>query len=264
MAKARSKKNTHTHVPSHIGFSIIAVVALVFGLITFTIYNENTQTQTVDSHAAAPKSPVVRPIAPVTSVNTSKQCISYNTSGKCVLYQTTTTVVNTKSPCISYNTSGQCTYYQGTTQTTGTFVPTVAVPNKQTSPQKQNPTAVPVNYGQSSSCRSIGGTCESTSAHPNQSGGSYHANLCPGPATWKCWVPNSSKSASSTTTSGTSYITCHNGKVVSDGGSVSANTSSTLNQFCSQYQNGVYVNGKIYGCGTLPASYKSLASKACS
>ncbi|HSX10045.1 MAG TPA: hypothetical protein VLF93_07870 [Candidatus Saccharimonadales bacterium] len=122
MTKKNSKKSTHTHVPTRIGLGIIAIVALAVGSIVVTQYNSNNQTQTVATHAAAP---IVKPIAPVTTVNTSKTCISYNTSGKCVMYQTTTTTVNTKSPCLSYNTVGQCTYYQGTNQTTKTFVPTV-------------------------------------------------------------------------------------------------------------------------------------------
>jgi hypothetical protein len=121
MAKKKSPKTIHTHVPSHIGFGIIAVVALVIGLAVVTQYTTDNQVQSLLSHAAAP---VVKPVAPVTTANTTKKCISYNTSGKCVLYQTTTTVVNTRKPCISYNTSGQCTYYQGTTQSTKTFVPT--------------------------------------------------------------------------------------------------------------------------------------------
>lgn len=155
MAKMKSQKNLPTHIPTHIGFGIMALVALVVGLLIVTQYNTTSQ-HTVGSQAAGTKTPIVKPIAPVTTVNTSQKCISYNTSGKCVMYQTTTTAVNTKSPCISYNTSGQCTYYQGTTQTTKTWMPTPQPVQKKCTIVKKclyNKSGVCIGYSMQNICK---------------------------------------------------------------------------------------------------------------
>ena len=52
MAKKTSSKHTHTHVPTHIGLTIIAVVALVFSALLITQYDSNNQTQIAQTHAS--------------------------------------------------------------------------------------------------------------------------------------------------------------------------------------------------------------------
>jgi len=52
MAKGSSKQSIHTHVPSHIGFGILALVVLAFGAILITQYNTSNQTHTDTSMAA--------------------------------------------------------------------------------------------------------------------------------------------------------------------------------------------------------------------
>lgn len=139
MAKKKSQNTIHTHIPSHIGFGIIALVVLVFGLIVATQYNTGNQTQTVQSQAAGIP-------AKTTTTTTTKQCIQYvptynaktGKSGEtCTLYQSTSTTVPAKSPCISYNTLGGCDYYKGTTQTTAVFTPTPAKKTATQSPPKR-------------------------------------------------------------------------------------------------------------------------------
>src|SRR5579872_6656472 len=113
MAKNSSKKSIHTHVPTKVGLSILALVVLVFGSVVATQYNASNQTATGQSEAAGK------------TVTNTKQCISWNTANppKCLLYQQTTTTVNTTSPCVGYNTSGKCVQYQDTTQNTITIIP---------------------------------------------------------------------------------------------------------------------------------------------
>jgi hypothetical protein len=62
MAKKTTSK--HTHVPTHIGITIIAVVALVFSALLITQYNSNNEIQTNQSHASTlPTSAPVKPSA---------------------------------------------------------------------------------------------------------------------------------------------------------------------------------------------------------
>lgn len=56
MAK-ESVKRTHTHVPTHIGLTVIAVIAILFSAVVVTHYNSSEQTQTYQSHAATKPKP---------------------------------------------------------------------------------------------------------------------------------------------------------------------------------------------------------------
>jgi len=58
-------------------------------------------------------------------------------------------------------------------------------------PTKQNTGGNSGSPVTSTSCGSIGGTCQSTSAHKNGVGGYYHSGYCPGGSTNQCWVPGS-------------------------------------------------------------------------
>lgn len=53
---------------------------------------------------------------------------------------------------------------------------------------------------QSQACTDDGGTCESTSDHPTRSASAYYIpNLCPGPATWQCYVSSAADTGLGTT-----------------------------------------------------------------
>lgn len=54
MAKSQSSKRNHTHIPTKIGFGIIAIVVLVFGLVLATQYNFSEQTQTLQTVSTKP------------------------------------------------------------------------------------------------------------------------------------------------------------------------------------------------------------------
>lgn len=198
MAKKKSQKSIHTHVPTNIGVGIIALVVLVVGLIVVTQYNTSNQTQTVQSQAAG------NPPKTQNTVTTSKPvCISYTTTGKCVLYQSTTTTIPAKSPCISYNTSGKCTFYQGTNQTISVWTPTPPQPKKcqngscssSSSSKSSGSNSGSTAPGVGTSCKTPQGSgkCELTSTKPG-SGQTFLPGYCPGPANVQCLVKTTTSS----------------------------------------------------------------------
>ncbi len=245
MASKQKTKWHNKHVPTRwgvavLGFLILATIILIPAL---------GEQQVSMSDAS--------------TTNTTK-CISYNTSGKCELYQTTTTTVNTNSPCVGYNTSGKCVQYQGTTTTqkTSTNPPPVKPAQSSTTTNNTTSSKKTPNYGQTATCKNMGGNCESTNAHKNGSGGSYHAGVCPGPSSWQCWVPTGSGPRIGSKT-GTPYLVCANGKLISVGGAPVTGNISQIEEGCTKVKNMIYVNGKTYTCSTVPAAYKSYTAGAC-
>lgn len=191
-----SQKSIHTHVPSHIGFGIIALIVLVLGVILATQYNTSSQTSTGQSMAAG------NPPNPTTVTTTCTQWkITYNPKTNqngetCTHWQTTTVTIHTNSPCVEMNTSHQCVQYQtppSMTTSTCTKLTNGSCVSKSNSNGKTSTSGNGSNGETSSPCVKNGGTCLDTSSRTDGNGGWFFSGLCPGSSSnIECWVPPTS------------------------------------------------------------------------
>jgi hypothetical protein len=159
MKKAKSttkrrvkNKSIQIRISTKKGFGIITLFFIIFATIVLLINNSQNVNNVLNSEAAT----------------------NYGQSAACKKIE------------------GTC---EGTGKTNGEYFPNLC-PGPATwecfvsSATLQKGSKASVNYGQSAACKSAGGTCESTDNHPDVDGttGNYEQNLCPGPATWQCWV----------------------------------------------------------------------------
>lgn len=88
MAKRKQTHPLFMHVPTKIGFTIVGITVMVYGLYLAAGYTANTQMETLQSHAALipsalPKKPVPTPVK-----HCYNKCVYFNIHlGVCTRYQ---------------------------------------------------------------------------------------------------------------------------------------------------------------------------------
>lgn len=91
MAKQKQRHPLFMHVPTKIGFTIVGLTVMVYGLYLAAGYTANTQMETLQSHAAVPsRVPTPRPKkpAPTPIRHCYNKCVYFNIHlGVCTRYQ---------------------------------------------------------------------------------------------------------------------------------------------------------------------------------